>query len=105
MNKIEEGLYFITAFQKLPKENFLDTGSSRCFGYYPDFERADAAVRANQCDLHECLYMYAIIERIDWGIHAFAESRWFYEYNLEKRIFEPIEEPESLKHLINFAIG
>lgn len=52
--------------------------ATRCFGFF--FTRAAAikAVKANYCDLQECLYEYIIIEKQGRGIHAHAHPiKWF----------------------------
>lgn len=101
MNK----LYFITGFEKIPEGEDLDIGSSRCFGYYEDFVDADFAVINNTYDIFEGLYEYTVIEEYSEGIHYFPEKRWFYEYSYNNRAYHTINEPETLKHLTNFAMG
>ena len=99
-------MYFITCFQKIGRDEYvLDIGSSRVFGYYDNFEFADEALRHNCCDMYEYLYLYAVVEKIDAGIHSIAEERWFYKYDKEKDGFYPIEEPKEFENYINIALG
>ena len=100
-------MYFITCFEKIDTDRcgWLETGAIRTFGYYTYFEYADEALRENYCDMYEYLYMYAVVEKIDSGIHPIAEERWFYKYDEEKNGFYPIEEPKEFEHYINIALG
>jgi len=101
-------MYFITCFEKLPHKNSFDSGSSRCFGYYITFEEADRAVRENRCDIHECLYEYCFIEKIEPGLHAYCDpqkDRQLYQYQFETGEWESIPEPLCLTHIVNWAIG
>jgi len=80
-------------------------GGVRTFGFYSTFEEADKAVRENRCDLSEYTYNYAVIEEVPEGIHSFAQNRWVYKFNDSKKTFEPIDEPEEIKHFSNFSMG
>ena len=100
-------MYFITCFRKVTKDDlgWLDMGETRTFGYYDNFDDADKALKDNYCDMHETIYHYAVVEKIDAGIHHIAEKRWFYKYDKEKDGFYPIEEPKEFEHHINIALG
>ena len=99
-------MYFITCLEKIGKGKYgLDVGASRTFGYLDNFDDADEALRQNSCDMHEYLYHYGVIEKVEPGIHPVAEKRWFYKYNGEKNGFYPIEEPKEFEHYINIALG
>lgn len=101
-------MYFITAFNQISidkQTKILDMGIQRTFGYYDNFDHADEALRQNCCDIHETIYHYAVVEKIDAGIHPIAEKRWFYKYDKEKDGFYPIEEPKEFEHYINIALG
>jgi hypothetical protein len=97
-------IYTITTIQDLD-ERFGYKGSSRCFGFYTDLDIADKQVRCNATDLHECLYLYAVIEKVEEGISRPTLERWFYKFNLDTREFEPIKETECMKGYSNFSIG
>lgn len=100
-------MYFITCFSKVAKDDLgrIDMGASRTFGYYDNFDHADEALRQNCCDMHETIHYYAVVEKIDVGIHPIAEKRWFYKYDEEKGGFYPIEEPKEFEHYMNIALG
>ena len=55
--------------------------------------------------MNEHLYVYAVVEKIEEGIHPLALERWWYKYDREKDGFFPMEEPEFMKHYINIALG
>lgn len=97
-------IFTITSIQDLD-EKYGIKGSSRTFGFYTDFKTAEERVRENATDMHECLYLYVVIEKVPEGISQYVRERWFYKYNLEKGVFEPIDEPECVKHYCNFSIG
>lgn len=97
-------MFFITAFEDLDKE-WRYKGSIRCFGFKETFEEADIAVRENWCDINETIYNYAVIEEIDSGIHPDVKNRWFYKFDYDKGVYEPIDEPEEMKRFCNLALG
>lgn len=87
-------MYFITAFNQIyidGQTKTLDVGFQRTFGYYDNFNYADEALKQNYCDMHEAIYHYAVIEKINTGIHPIAEKRWFYKYDKEKEGFYPMK--------------
>ena len=100
-------MYFITVFDKVePSEIFYaEFGDQRTWGYYPEHQMAVNALHENRTDLHEGCYEYALIEKIGPGICAHCEERQWFKWDKEKRGYFEIEEPECVKHLVNFAIG
>ena len=94
--------YFITVFNRY--DNY-GIHSTRCWGYYPNWEDANEVVHNNMTDLWEYTYDYAVIEEIKPGISSYAYPRWFYKYNQETNKYNMIEEPEELKHFCNFGVG
>lgn len=98
-------MYFITGIEDLDPE-WGTKGTHRCFGYKETFDKADQAVKENRCDINETIYNYVVIEFIKSGIHSIClENRWFYKFDYDKGIYEPIEEPGEVKGFCNFAIG
>lgn len=102
-----ETMFFITCMTKLEKDDlgWPEYGSMRTFGYYKTFEDCDESLKCNACDMHETIYHYAVVEKIEEGIHPLALERWWYKYDREKGGFFPMEEPEFMKHYINIALG
>lgn len=100
-------MYFITVFDKVEPNDvyFAELGDQRTWGYYPEYEMAVTALHENRADMHEYCYEYAVIEKIDYGICAIANERQWFKWDKEKHGYFEIEEPECVKHLINFAIG
>ena len=100
-------MYFITVFDKIePNEMFYaEFGDQRTWGYYTEYEMAQSSLHENRTDMHEGCYEYALIEKIGPGICAHCEERQWFKWDKEKRGYCEIEEPECVKHLVNFAIG
>lgn len=99
-------MYFITCFTKVNKDEYgLDIGSVRTFGYFEKYEDAHQALKTNCCDIFETIYHYAVVERIEPGIHSISDERWFYKYDKRKDGYVIIEEPVEFKHHLNIALG
>lgn len=102
-------IYVITVAEKLNMDEtgFPDFGSTSVPGWYPRKEDAEHAVTENACDINETCYEYAVIEEIEEGLYNPATSghRWLYKYNRERNGYEPIPEPECLKHFCGFAMS
>jgi hypothetical protein len=98
-------MYFITCFLLDSNEKHWPVKSSRCFGYYEDLETAETAVKGNWCDIHEYTYEYALIEKIEPGIHSIANERKCYKWNDNIECYLPCDEPKEIKGVCNFAIG
>lgn len=100
-------MYFITVFDKIEPSDiyFAEFGDQRTWGYYPEYEWAVEALHENRTDMHEGCYEYAVIEKIDYGICAIADERQWFKWDKDKYGYFEIEEPECVKHLVNFAIG
>jgi len=99
--------YFITVFEKLDidERGFPDTGSQRCWGFYSDKETAFRAVHENWTDLEETIYKYAIIEEYEEGISHLTGYRQWFKFDIEKKGYVEIDEPEGYKHFVGFGIG
>ena len=51
---------------------------SRCWGWWPTWERALEVVTSNECDLFESgTYEYAVIEEYASGFVGFLDEHWF----------------------------
>ena len=100
-------MYFITVFDKVePSEKYgAEFGYQRTWGYYTEYETAANALHENITDMHEGCYGYALIEKFGPGIIAHCEERQWFKWDKEQRGYFEIEEPECVKHLVNFAIG
>lgn len=100
-------MYFITCFEKITigKLGWLDTESTRTFGFVSTFAKAEQALNDNACDMHECLYDYAVVEDINQGVLSLAEQRWVFKWDQHREGFFEIEEPKELQHYCNFALG
>lgn len=94
-------IYTITAMSK-------DGRYKRIFGYFFWFTFADQAVRENWSDIWETSYDWVVIEEVESGIHPINEEEWWYEYDIKKEGYFPIDKPDKYKKPIeckNFGIG
>lgn len=100
-------IYTVTTMSQLPNINSYEPYDSRCVGWFQKFEDADHAVRHNNGDIYEVgSYPYAIIEKVDEGLYGTSpHERTVYKFNRKTNLYEPITEPETLKHLCGFGIG
>lgn len=100
-------MFFITCFSKCEKDElgWFDGGASRTFGYYDNFEDCKRALNENWCDMHEFLYLYAVVEKIDQGIHAIAEDEVWFKWDEKRQGFFEISKPECANGFTNHAIG
>lgn len=99
-------MYFITCFSKYEideKTHVPDIGCERTFGYFEDKEVAIEAVKKNWYDIQERLYRYAVVEYIEEGLYNPSTERWFFEWNEDKKEFEPIDPFEDCWG--NYAFG
>lgn len=111
---MEDKIYwFITVFQIFQKREFKN-GTFEClpkhmrtWGFYSNKEDALETLKTNTTDMWETVYDYAILEPYYEGIsgYAFEEQREWFKYNRDKDSYEPMEEPEGIKHYVSFAIG
>ena len=105
---MEQSYWFITVMEKMEydtKYSGLNTGCTRCWGFYTSKETALKALHHNWTDMWETVYDYAVLEECYEGIGNFTMNRQFFKYNQEKDGYFEIEEPEYAKYLCNFAIG
>lgn len=94
-------MFFITTITTFIDKNTPFTSeeykkySTRCVGYYKDVENARYVVHNNAGDIWETIYRYAIIEEVAEGLYPSLLSREWFEYNVEKNKYEPINELEK----------
>lgn len=101
-------MYFITVCHQITidtQTKMLDMGVSRVVGYYNNFYDADMVLKNNNCNIHESIYHYAIVEKIKEGIYPIVKNRWFYKYDKNNNGFFPVEEPVEFKNHTNIALG
>ena len=76
------------------------------WGYYWRKEDAVRAVHRNVTDMHETIYPYAIIERLEPGLFPVPQEREWFGWVEEKDGFYEIETPECNKYFPhNFSIA
>ncbi len=97
-------MYFITCFATAAGTAESDI-EQRTFGFYDNLEDCKSALFENRCDLHECYYDQAVVERIGQGIHAeSAEMAWL-AWDEEKGGFFVCNKPQWANGWRNFAFG
>lgn len=103
-------MYFITCFQKDGTEKIdglPNFGTMRTFGYLENYDEAEKALNENWCDMYECVYNYAVIEKIGpgkvKGLACKEEDRKWFQYDREKDGFFQIKKPLSYEITQNFA--
>lgn len=111
LNNGTKPMFFITCLENNGSEKnkygWPDFGSMRTFGFYTDLEDARKALNENYCDMRECVYDYAIIEKIYPGIHPWivsdTDTEW-YQYDESRKGFFLIDNPKKM-NMSNFALG
>ena len=95
-------MYFVST-QKETDHQKLFGGA---WGYYWDKASAVDAVHQNVTDMHETIYPYAIIERLEPGLFPVPKERLWFGWDEEKDGFFEIETPECDKYYPrNFSIA
>ena len=78
-------MFFITCLENLEKDALGWLGDARCFGYFQSYERAREAIYTNECDVWEMgIFEYAVIEKVEQGIHPHAEEMAWFKFDTEK---------------------
>ena len=99
-------MYFITCLENLEHDILGWMDPPRCFGYFLTYDSAYEAIETNKCDVWKMgIYNYAVIERIEPGIHSHAEEMAWFKFDAEKRGFYEIPKPEETKGEYNYALG
>jgi hypothetical protein len=100
-------MFFITCFEKIEidKYGMFDGGCQRTFGFKETLEDATSSLQENRCDMHETIYNYAVVEKIDAGIHPVVEQEKWFKWDNEKKGFYEIDKPKETMNFINFAFG
>ena len=97
-------MYFITCFDSTSEFGCPD--DSRTFGFFSDTATCKTALNENWCDMRECCYDYAVVERIEEGIHPRAEEICWYKWNNELQgFYEITKRPKWAESWCNFALG
>lgn len=100
-------MWFITVMAKVrPTEYGLaEFGDMRTWGYYKTYDEALLALNHNWTNMWEYCYDFAVLEKMDEGVPAYCEERYWFKYDVERNGYFEIEEPECVKRFINFAFG
>ena len=69
------------------------------WGYYRDGKDAVRAVHKNVTDIHETIYPYAIIERLEPGLFPIPKEQEWLGWNEDKDGFYEVETPDCDRYL------
>lgn len=94
-------MFFITCFSNLgvDKSGYPDLGAYRTMGYYGSYEMAAEDLNSNNCNMHEYVYRYAVIEEIPEGIYPTCNDRIFFEFDNEKNGYFEIDTPSIFENV------
>lgn len=100
-------MYFITCFSKYEKTElgWPDIGASRTVGYYLHKEWAIEDLHNNNCDIRECLYDYAVVEKIPIGLYPIAEETIYFKWDKDRQGFYEIDGTDMQDNCGNYAFG
>ena len=100
-------MFFITCMQNLPDKSnvFAETGAQRTFGFTETLADAERKLNENCLDMHEYLYQYAVVEKIEAGIHPDVLEEVWFKWDEDKKGFYRIKKPNECSCLCNFALG
>ena len=99
-------MFFITCFSQMKRtRGSFDGGAVRTFGFYETLDDAERALNVNSCDLHECLYKYAVVEKMEPAIHPYVEQEVWFKWDEDRQGFFRISKPKETEHYCNFALG
>lgn len=99
--------------RKKKMEEYKAHGGRRAFGWFSSLKKAKEAVENNYCDIHECSYKYAIIEKTVEGFHCglnYYKEYWYQWEGDDWRgsdagKFVPINKPSELEKIISWGLG
>jgi hypothetical protein len=101
-------IWFVTSIylaKAKDSESPMRAETKRTFGYFLTEKEALDAVGENQCNMHECLYNFLVIEGFPSGIHALAEREVWYQWGEAENKWVPCQKPTMLEGIISWAIG
>lgn len=99
-------VYFVTGitYESKEKESLVNRGQ-RCFGYFQTFKEAEKAILNNSCDIFEYIHEYAVIEKVQDGIHQLDFNPHWYKWDEKKECYEKSEKPKFADGYIGWCIG
>lgn len=121
-------MYFVTCFDKRwyraqevfaglkPRTDPAEQGCSRLFGYFLTREAAVEAVLENLSDIHEGIYVFCVIERLEPGFASVTKEELWFKWDSDALPAAPgvwpqgrwvalLEKPEACRGVVNFALG
>lgn len=102
---MDNSIYTVTVFEKIPSKEDFSIGDSRCWGFFYNRDDATNALIENTTDMFETSYWYGVIEEYTPGICVIGKNADYFMYNKNTHKYEHIDELECFRHICNFAIG
>lgn len=94
-----------TIFTVCGMENFKANSLNATFGWYSKLSLALDAVKKNDCDFHEAVYQYIVVEEVKEGDFGMAIKEWWFKWDKKEKKFLPISKPKETLGTINWGIG
>ena len=99
-------IYTIMVCETLEETNiYNEYGCQAVVGFFADKDKAIESVIDNYGDLHETVYNYACIERVEEGVFHPGELVAWFKYNRETKKYDMIPTPDFDKHICGRTIG
>ena len=103
MNQERPNIYTITVYP--PQDKRGPESWSRTYGWYSTLEKAVERTEKGG-DLHECLYMFLVIEEVPEGIYSLATVSAWYTWDLVRNKWVQMENPPVwAENVCNHSIG
>jgi len=79
-------------------------GSSRCWAFFHNYDKAEEYIFGNYGDLHECDNDYAVIEETEEG-PFYAINEWWFKWNNLIEKYERCGKPDFSNGVLNWGAG
>lgn len=86
------------------------TKDKRCWGWWPTDKQAKDSVKINDCDMHETVYNYLVIEKMPpypTGCAVIGYSKQWYKWEgtYENGKWKSCDEPEWAENTVGWSMG
>ena len=82
--------------------------STRCFGWYPSEKLASNSIVKNAGDMHECKYIWLVVEEFPWGSFSTAKKETWWEWieDVKDGFWQRCDKPKCIrKDVINWGMA
>ena len=109
---MNEKIYVVTTLTDIDHHSIMASkGQSkgygeRTVGWFKSFEDADASVKVNCGDIHECDFDFVVIEEVGEGFYSGASAeKFWYMWVPELKQYKDIKEPPQWHNITAIGIG